>query len=69
MAVTTLNKVAFNVQRYGDQIRALWVTRWDFYGKEDIAEIMQRTADAGFNTVFFQVGDDYQLLLLIHHLF
>ncbi|GAQ90798.1 hypothetical protein KFL_006860060 [Klebsormidium nitens] len=41
--------------RYGDQIRALWVTRWDFYEKEDIADIMRTTADAGFNTVFFQV--------------
>jgi uncharacterized lipoprotein YddW (UPF0748 family) len=67
MAVTTLNKVAINVQRYGDQIRALWVTRWDFYGEEDIAEIMRRTADAGFNTVFFQVGYDYHLSLLSYH--
>lgn len=41
--------------RYGDQVRAVWVTRFDFHDHADIVRIMQRSAHAGFNTVFFQV--------------
>ncbi|BBN05144.1 hypothetical protein MPTK1_3g10680 [Marchantia polymorpha subsp. ruderalis] len=41
--------------RYGDQVRAVWVTRYDFESDVDIINIMQRSAQSGFNTVFFQV--------------
>lgn len=41
--------------RYGDQIRAIWVTRFEFHTQHDIVRIMQQSAHAGFNTVFFQV--------------
>ncbi|KAL2634320.1 hypothetical protein R1flu_005799 [Riccia fluitans] len=41
--------------RYGDQVRAVWVTRYDFENEEDIVNIMKRSAQLGFNTVFFQV--------------
>eukprot|EP01018_Ginkgo_biloba_P010816 Gb_36659 [translate_table: standard] len=40
---------------YGDQVRAVWVTRYEYYDKQDISKIMERSAQAGFNTVFFQV--------------
>ena len=37
------------------QVRALWVTRWDYRTKNDIAQIMENARWAGFNHVFFQV--------------
>eukprot|EP00850_Spirogloea_muscicola_P009822 SM000056S17940 [mRNA] locus=s56:205920:210628:+ [translate_table: standard] len=40
--------------RYGDQTRALWVTRYDFRTAADVAEVVANAADAGFNHVFFQ---------------
>ncbi|RJP32479.1 MAG: hypothetical protein C4547_13855 [Phycisphaerales bacterium] len=36
-------------------VRALWVTRWDFRSPRDIAAIMERCRQSGFNTVLFQV--------------
>lgn len=42
-------------QRYGDQVRAVWVTRYDFHTDSDVMRIMHQSAQAGFNTVFFQV--------------
>lgn len=41
--------------RYGDQVRAVWVTRYDFHTDSDVMRIMHQSAQAGFNTVFFQV--------------
>ncbi len=39
----------------GGELRGIWVTRWTYSSAEDVHEIMERVADAGFNTVFFQV--------------
>eukprot|EP00741_Cyanophora_paradoxa_P012306 tig00000169_g11892.t1 len=39
-------------------IRAVWVTRFDYRTKEDVQRIIQNCADAGFNTVHFQVRGD-----------
>lgn len=36
-------------------IRAVWVTRWDYKSRHDIARIMHNCRSAGFNTVLFQV--------------
>jgi len=40
---------------FGLPIRALWVTRWDYKSPDDIALIMKRCQQSGFNTVLFQV--------------
>ena len=41
---------------YGqEQIRAIWVTRWDFKTASDISKVMDNCKAAGFNTVLFQV--------------
>ncbi|VGO23366.1 glycoside hydrolase family 10 protein [Pontiella sulfatireligans] len=37
------------------QIRALWVTRFDYDSAEDVRQIIKNTADAGFTDVFFQI--------------
>jgi len=39
----------------GGELRGIWVTRWSYSSREDVARIMGEIADAGFNTVFFQV--------------
>lgn len=38
-----------------EPIHAIWVTRSDYKTAEDVTDIMDRCADAGINTVFFQV--------------
>ncbi len=38
-----------------EEIRGIWVTRWDYDSPDDIIFIMDRIAAAGLNTVFFQV--------------
>lgn len=40
------------------QIRAVWVTRWDYKTPADIARVMDNCRAAGFNTVLFQVRGD-----------
>ena len=37
------------------EIRALWVTRWDYTKPDDIDRIFQNAADCNFNVVLFQV--------------
>ena len=37
------------------EVRALWVTRWDYGSEADVETIFQRAEDGGFNLVFFQV--------------
>ncbi|MEN7972371.1 MAG: family 10 glycosylhydrolase [Verrucomicrobiota bacterium] len=37
------------------QIRALWVTRFDYATPEDVRNIVNNVADAGFTDVFFQI--------------
>ena len=37
------------------EVRALWVTRWDYRTVEDIRVIAERAAGANFNALFFQV--------------
>ncbi|HBF33577.1 TPA: hypothetical protein DDW35_03330 [Candidatus Sumerlaeota bacterium] len=39
----------------GKEIRAIWVTRWDFHTPEDIRKIMRNAASIGCNRVFLQV--------------
>ncbi len=36
-------------------VRAIWVTRWDYRTQDDVERIVRNCADAGFNTVLFQV--------------
>ncbi len=38
-----------------DPVRAIWVTRYDYESPMDVERIMDDCADAGFNTVLFQV--------------
>ncbi len=38
-----------------DSVRAIWVTRWDYTSPQAIAQIMERSRHAGFNTILFQV--------------
>lgn len=41
---------------YGSQqIRAIWVTRWDYKSPSDISRVMDNCKSAGFNTILFQV--------------
>jgi len=37
------------------EIRAVWVTRWDFESAADVEQIMKDIAAGGFNLVYFQV--------------
>lgn len=37
------------------EVRALWVTRWDYRSPEDVRRILANAAWAGFNRVYFQV--------------
>lgn len=37
------------------EMRALWVTRWDYHSAEDVRTIAERAAGANFNALFFQV--------------
>jgi len=37
------------------EVRALWVTRWDYSSSTDVIAIVDHAADAGFNVIFFQV--------------
>jgi uncharacterized lipoprotein YddW (UPF0748 family) len=37
------------------EIRAIWVTRWDYKTPTEIAAVMENSKSAGFNTVYFQV--------------
>lgn len=37
------------------EIRALWVTRWDYSSPGDVTAIFSNARTIGFNTVFFQV--------------
>ena len=37
------------------EVRALWVTRWDYTTEDDVAAIMANTASHGLNTVLFQI--------------
>lgn len=36
-------------------IRALWITRWDYHSEADVRAAVDRAAEAGFDTLFFQV--------------
>ncbi len=37
------------------EVRAIWVTRWEYHSPQDIQTIMKNIAAANFNTVLFQV--------------
>ena len=37
------------------EMRALWITRWDFHTRDDISVIADKAAEANFNALFFQV--------------
>lgn len=38
-----------------DEIRAIWVTRWDYTTADDVRDILDNIASHNFNTVLFQV--------------
>ncbi len=42
-------------EKHADEMRGVWVTRWNFKSPQDVARIMTQVAQAHFNTVFFQV--------------
>ena len=44
------------------EIRALWVTRWDYRSPEDVQRIMDNAAKFNFNMVLFQVRGDGTVL-------
>ncbi len=37
------------------ELRGIWVTRWTYGSEQDVTRIIGEVADAGFNTVYFQV--------------
>lgn len=39
----------------GTEVRAIWVTRWDFRSAQDVRSIVQNCAGLGLNRVYFQV--------------
>ncbi len=39
----------------GDSVRAIWVTRFDYKTADDVKRIVDNCADAGFDTILFQV--------------
>ena len=41
------------------EMRGIWVTRWSWSDADDIRSIFQDCADAGFNTIFFQVRGNF----------
>ena len=47
--------IAEPVANTAPEMRGIWVTRWTYNNAEDVREIMNNVADAGFNAVFFQV--------------
>lgn len=38
----------------GDEIRAIWVTRWDYKSAADVRSIIDNSIALGFNTILFQ---------------
>lgn len=49
------------------EIRGIWVTRWSWSDEEDIRNIFQDCADAGFNTIFFQVRGNFDAYYVSQH--
>jgi len=37
------------------EVRAVWVTRWDYRSAQDVEQILETIATTGFNRVYFQV--------------
>ncbi|MDP6539237.1 MAG: family 10 glycosylhydrolase [Planctomycetota bacterium] len=38
-----------------EPVRAIWITRWDYRTRDDVERIVEHCADAGFDTLLFQV--------------
>src|SRR6185436_6751297 len=36
------------------EVRAVWVTRWDYRTEDDVRKVLERCAGLGFNRVIFQ---------------
>ena len=45
----------FLARRAGDIKQAVWVTRWDYRNEAQVRDIVRNCAEAGFDTVLFQV--------------
>jgi uncharacterized lipoprotein YddW (UPF0748 family) len=41
------------------ELRGIWVTRWTYSSEEDITALIQDIANAGFNTVYFQIRGNF----------
>jgi len=41
--------------RASEDMRAIWITRWDYRTADDIREIVEQCDEAGFDTLLFQV--------------
>ncbi len=54
-AVGGLWFVQYGHRPVAPQVRALWVTRFDYHSSEDVRRIISNVADAGFTDVFFQI--------------
>jgi len=50
-----LNAGCQTSERLAGPVRAIWVTRFDYQTADDVVRVMDNCAEAGFNTVLFQV--------------
>lgn len=48
------------------EMRALWVTRWDWRTKDDLLALAEKAARANFNALFFQVRGNADALYASH---
>ena len=55
MLVSAISPIPGSAQAAKGEIRALWVTRWDYRTPDDVRRIVANAKWAGFNRLFFQV--------------
>ncbi len=44
----------FTIHSRADEIRALWITRWDYHSPEEVCTIIDNATSSGFNLLLFQ---------------
>lgn len=47
--------ISFSSMAIADEVRALWITRWDYTTPSDVDSIINNAADHNFNLLLFQV--------------
>ena len=55
LAVHVLVSSCAGTTRASDEMRAVWITRWDYRTADDVRELVRNCDEAGFNTLLFQV--------------